>query len=245
MDKEFIKDLVENKSSHIAMKKSSMKLTKGGLSMVVGNHTIANKSANKQEDVGVVRKTIVGNTYLYLDSQKDVLAKGVFAKSLRESGKNAFHLSDHDFKLTARIGDPVKIYEQEIAWKLLGVDKDGTTEALFMDSDIKKEYNERIYNDYKSGVIQQHSVGLRYQKLELAVNDESYEEEFKLWKSVIDQVANKEEAEKDGYFFYVKEAQLIEISAVLLGANPITPTIETSKTEEETKEQAIKQWLSK
>jgi len=239
MDKELIKDLVENKAAHIAMKKSKIKLTKGGLSMVINTKQTSNKEISNIDN-GILRKTIVGNTYMYMDSQDDVLGKGVFSKSLNESGKNAFHLSDHDFKLTARIGDPDKIYEQEIAWKLLGVDKSGTTEALLMDSDIKKEYNERIYNDYKSGIIQQHSVGLQYHQLELAINDQGYKEEFKVWDSVINDIGNKELAEEKGYFWYVKEARLVEISAVLLGANPITPTLDNPQEEKS----AVEKWLT-
>ena len=69
--------------------------------------------------------------------------------------------------------------------------------------------------------VDQHSVGMQYVKIDLAVNDEDYEEEYKLWQDNIDQIGNKEQAEQKGYFWLVREAKLIEISAVLLGSNEL------------------------
>jgi hypothetical protein len=67
---------------------------------------------------------------------------------------------------------------------------------------------------------------MRYIKLDLAVNDEDYKEEYAEWNKYINEIGNKEEAEELGYFWAVKEAVLIEISAVLMGSNELTPTIE-------------------
>jgi hypothetical protein len=106
--------------------------------------------------------------------------------------------------------------------------------ALFMDSRIIKGYNERIFNEYANGLINQHSVGMQYVKIDLAVNDEDEEDEYKVWTDNIDSLGNKEEAEKLGYFWLVREAKLIEISAVLLGSNSLTHTIEPLKDTQKT-----------
>lgn len=225
MDKDFIKDLVENKDKYASLKKATIKLCDGSVTGVI-NNIIENKSFNKSaNDTGIINKIIIGNTYNWMDSHSDVHKAGVFAKSIKERKSNIFHLVDHEYKLTARIGEPNDIYEKNIRWKDLGVDKAGETEALFLDSSIYKSYNERIFNDYSNNKIQQHSVGMQYTKLALAVNDEEYEEEYKLWKSVIDSVGNKDVAIDKGFFWYVSEAKLIEISAVLLGSNELTPTL--------------------
>jgi hypothetical protein len=78
---------------------------------------------------------------------------------------------------------------------------------------------------------------MRYVKLELAVNSENedWKEEKAIWDANIDKIVNKEDAGKQGYFWVVKEARVIEGSAVPNGSNPVTPTLETSKTEEEIK----------
>jgi hypothetical protein len=67
---------------------------------------------------------------------------------------------------------------------------------------------------------------MRYINLALAVNDgESYPNEFKVWQDVIGKVGNRKAAEEQGYFWAVKEAALIETSAVLAGSNELTPTM--------------------
>jgi hypothetical protein len=157
-------------------------------------------------------------------------SRGVFTKSIKERQNKIFHLHDHKFELTAKVGEPKNIYEKEMLWSDFGVDKAGSTTALLMDSEILKDYNNKIFNSYKNGQIDQHSVGMQYVKIDLAVNDEDYEEEYKVWQDNIENIGNKELAEEKGYFWLVREAKLIEISAVLLGSNTLTPTLE-NKTE--------------
>jgi len=214
-------EMVSKKSELIAIKKATNKLVQGGMSALLPNQITKGVFSNSDN---AIKRTIIGNTYLWMDSHDDVHAKGVFKKSISER-KDIFHLHDHEYKLTAKVGEPIKIYEDAINWKDLGVDKSGETQALFMDSEIFKGYNERIFNDYLSSKINQHSVGMGYVQIDLAVNDEEFEEEYKLFNSVIDLLGNKQQALDKGYFWYVKEAKLFEISAVLMGSNSLTPTI--------------------
>lgn len=223
-----IKEIVENKAELKALKKAEIKTVKGGLNAVLPKGSKVIKGVFKDGDDSLER-TIIGNTYLWMDSHEDVHAKGCFAKTIKERAKSIFHLHDHEFKITSKVGEPIKIYEQSIKWKDLGINKEGSTEALFMDSEIFKDYNAQIFNEYKSGKINQHSVGMQYVKLDLAVNDEDYEYEFKVWQDNIDSIGNKEAVEEKGYFWLVREAKLIEISAVLLGSNELTPTLGETK----------------
>jgi len=224
-----ISEIVKNKAEIISLKKAEIKTVKGGLTSV--SKTSAIKGIHKDSELSLER-TIVGNTYLWMDSHEDVHAKGCFSKSIKEN-KNIFHLHDHEFKITAKVGEPLKVYEQEIAWKDLGVEREGNTQALLMDTEILKEYNSQIFAEYKSNKINQHSVGMVYVKLDLAVNDEEYEEEHKVWLDNIDAIGNKEMAEEKGYFWLVREAKLIEISAVLMGSNELTPTMQENKEADE------------
>jgi len=226
--KDFIKNLVENKAELINLKKATQKFT-NGLNTVLDTETVAKGLYRNSETK--LERTIVGNTYLFMDSHDDVHAKGVFTKSIKERQNKIFHLHDHEFKITSKVGEPLKVYEQSISWKDLGVNANGTTEALFMDTEIIKEYNAQIYNEYKANKINQHSVGMQYVKIDLAVNDEDYKEEYKLWNDNIDSIGNKDYAESKGYFWLVREAKLIEISAVLLGSNELTPTLGETKIE--------------
>ena len=58
-----------------------------------------------------------------------------------------------------------------------------------------------------------------YVKVDFAVNDSEHKEEYKVWKDNIDKIGNKEKAEELGHFYAVKEAKLVEISAVFQGSN--------------------------
>lgn len=228
-----IKEIVSNKAELIALKKAEVKTVKGGLSSVINtNSTI--KGVFKDSD-NELERTIIGNTYLWMDSHEDVHAKGVFSKTIKER-KDIFHLHDHEFKITAKVGEPINVYEQVVKWSDLGINKEGETQALFMDTKVKKEYNAQIFNEYKTGRINQHSVGMQYVKIDLAANDEEYEEEYKVWTDNIDSIGNKEAAIEKGYFWLVREAKLIEISAVLMGSNILTPTLNNKEADNITSE---------
>jgi len=159
---------------------------------------------------------------------------GLFSKSLKDREGRIRHLHDHIYQLTAKVGKPEKVYEKTVQWTSLGINKFGYTQALMMDSSIEKELNTQIFKGYLKGEIDQHSVGMQYVKLELAVNDEEYKEEFANWNKYISLIGNKADAEELGYFWAVKEAKLIEISAVLEGSNTLTPTVQNIEPQKST-----------
>jgi hypothetical protein len=223
-----IKELINRKSELIELKKAEIKTVKGGLTTLSDCNVIKTNKVNEDTDK-VLKRTIVGNTYMWMDSHDDVHSKGVFSKSIKERQNSIFHLHDHKFEITAKVGEPTKVYEKELLWSDFGIDKAGSTTALLMDSEIYKDYNDKIFNEYKSGRINQHSVGMQYVKIDLAINDDEYEEEYKVWQDNIESIGNKELAEDKGYFWLVREAKLIEISAVLLGSNSLTPTLENKQ----------------
>lgn len=231
--KELIAYIVANKAEILHLKKSATKHTdpyfldsKTGL--LLKDHS-ANKiitSDNKdREDEGIIYRTVVGNTYGWMDSHMDVHIPGIFSKSISEN-KNIAHLHDHMQMLTAKVGKPLKIYEHQMSWKSLGVDKKGMTTCLLMDSEIRKDYNAQIYQQYLEKEINQHSVGMIYVHLFLCINDDEYKEEFANWNTYEGYVGNLDEAEEHGYFWAVTEAKLREISAVIAGSNELTPTIQ-------------------
>ena len=177
------------------------------------------------EEAGMLKRTIIVNTYNWLDSHDDVHLANTFAKSISERGTRSPHLHDHKFEIAAKVGTPLSYSERAIKWKALNVDKRGETMALFLESEVKRRLNEKVYEAYLNNEIDQHSVGMQYVKIELAMNDEDYEKEYKVWKEVIGLLGNPERANKQGYFWAVREAKLIETSAVLLGSNELTPTL--------------------
>ena len=60
------------------------------------------------------------------------------------------------------------------------------------------------------------------------INDDDYPVQKENWDKYIEMVANRADAEADGYFWAILEAQIIEGSAVLFASNCVTPTLETT-----------------
>lgn len=231
--KEAIDFHVKNKKELILLKKSNVKHTEPF--GVTDLQASANKalSTNYADDVasGVIKRTIIGNTYNWMDSQSDALLPGVFSKSINERISQVLHLHDHIREVSAKVGKPENIYEKSVAWADLGIDLPGNTEALFMDSNIMKDLNPSIFQQYLLKDINQHSVGMQYVNLELAVNDPEYKMEFAIWNNYINQIGNKDKVEEQGFFWAVKEGKLLEVSAVLAGANELTPTLDNKMKE--------------
>jgi len=226
--KELFKYLVDNKKDIIDVKKSVVKHCNPINSLSNDNVTVKALETNHKDDIssGVIKRTIVGNTYNWLDSHDDVHLKNTFTVSLKQRGDRVKFYHDHINQLSAKIGEFDRVYEMEVLWKDLNKPYEGTTTILAGDADIIRDYNPSMFKQYLDGRIDQHSVGMYYITLSLGINDPEHEEEFKEWNKYSKFIANIEKAEEQGFAFFVKEAKLIEISAVTEGSNAITPTID-------------------
>ena len=221
--------LVSNKADLIDISKSVVKFADSWdmpdvqrMPSIIGKASIG---GNDTSDA--IERTIIPNTYYWMDSHDDVHIPGIFAKAISE--KMPFHLHDHIFQVSAKVGKPIKAYEQAINWRDLGIQKDGQTQALFVDSKILKSFNRQIFEAYKDNEVDQHSVGMMYVRMALAVNDPEYKEEYAEWQKHIGKIGNPERAEEKGYFWAHYEAKLREFSAVLQGSNELTPTLPAGK----------------
>jgi hypothetical protein len=170
---------------------------------------------------------VVCNTALFCDSQMDVLTKNSYTNSVNTKGILIPHIVDHKQCATAHVGDVTAVYTKEMALKELGLDKPGTTTALIMETTIRKDYNPDVYKFYNNGKINQHSIGLRYNDIKMAIHsyEKGYEEELAIWKEYYPQLINPEVADEKGYFWLVDDINIIENSCVLFGANALTPTL--------------------
>lgn len=226
-NKELFKYLVTNKEEIISLKKSATKFTDVvSIFAEVEPVTKAKYPYENNEEKGVLKRTLLANTYNWMDSHDDVHLDGVFAESIKQKGTKIFHLNSHQLDFSGKIGKVYSVEEKEISWRELGQGKTGMTQGLFIGSEIRKSYNEGLYNAYLSDEVDQHSVGMQYVNISLAVNDsEDYPREHEEWTKHIGKIGNRKRAEDKGYFFAVYEAKLIEVSAVLLGSNELTPTL--------------------
>ena len=234
--KDLIKFLVKNKESLIAQKKAQMKQADcvSFAPTIVRTKEFSNK-ANEPVDVfglNELEVVVIINTTNIMDSHKDVHIPGLWKKSVKEN-KMIMHLQEHSMKFDKIISDgpKLKAYTKYFTWAELGADFEGKTQALTFDSKIEKDRNEFMFGQYSKGYVRNHSVGMICVQLIMCVNNDNYGAEFEAWEKYFPMIANADVAEESGYFWAVKEAKVIEGSAVPLGSNWVTPTLENNKTE--------------
>ncbi len=230
---ELFAHLKANKSTLIAQKKSATKyadaVTYCDRSISFQRDGIVDKSeaVTTMPDNGVITVVSVINTTNILDSHDDVHISGIWKKTLQET-KRHYLIKEHKFDFDHVISDQVEASTRNIKWSTLGFPEwDGQTQALVFQSQILPTDKTGMYDRYKSGQVPNHSVGMRYVKLELAINStvEDFADEKAVWDKYIDQVVNADAARDLGYFWAVTEAKIIEGSAVLRGSNIATPTM--------------------
>lgn len=212
---------VENQKTLIAQKKSAVKFGDGIVTSMPKASIVKNL-----EDTGKLQVKSIINTTNWFDSHEDVHIRGLWNRSLKNS-KWLMHVQEHQSTKFDKIiadGEDLKAMVEDYTWQELGYDAKGITQALAFDSLVKKERNEYMYGQYLKGYVQNHSVGMMYVSLKLAVNDPQYKEEFAVYETYYEDIANKQDVDESGIFYAVLEAKIIEGSAVPRGSNSMTPT---------------------
>ena len=227
---EAIRFLIENKKIVISQKKA---VTKHGDSVgysgtIYNEKNGAIKAENTADlsNVTTINIKAVSNACNYYDSHGDVSLNGSWKRTANNT-KDGLHLQEHKMQFDKIISDEVNFKVEIISWKDLGFDYEGKTECLVMYSKAYKKDNPYMFDKYVNGKVKQHSVGLRYVSIDLAVNNsaEWAKEEKELWDKWYPSIINKEDVDAAGYFWAVSEQKVIENSAVPKGSNPATPTI--------------------
>jgi HK97 family phage prohead protease len=138
-----------------------------------------------------------------IDSDGDVIRRGAFSKSLMERGVNSTSnrkiafLRHHDWQQP--IGKWLSLQEDE--YGLFAVGQLGNS-SLANDA----------YEDYKMGIIREHSIGFQYVQDKIKwIDDKSIE---------------------GGGYYDITEVKLFEGSAVTFGANEMTPVVEVKSAED-------------
>lgn len=229
---ELFRHLHQNKSLLIAQKKSQLKhadaISFFNLCHKEDKAEISNKAVLNEADLiklDAIRVKSVINTTNLFDSHNDVHINGIWNKSVKE--QYVFYLvKEHIFNFDNIISDEVEAQIKTMTWIQLGFNWEGKTQALIFDSIVQKSDNHQMFDKYVKGKVRNHSVGMQYVKVFLAINsDESdYKEEKEVWDKYFPEIINKEDALERGYFWAVTEAKIIEGSAVTRGSNWATPT---------------------
>jgi hypothetical protein len=244
--------LVKNEGLIFHAKKSTVKKGDEVFSMPLyvddkGNLISKAEGEQVQIDPSKLKFAAVINTTNWLDSHGDVHIPGLWKKSLSDNKKNGFYLlQSHGREFEDVIAEGCAGATKSLSWRELGLELVGTTEALVFSGVIEKDRNEYMFGQYQKGYVKKHSVGMRYIKMVTCINDDDYPVQKENWDKYIEVVANRDQAEDEGYFWAILEAQCVEGSAVLFASNSVTPTLETSLigSKSDTVEDTINQPLS-
>lgn len=232
--KELFKELVANKDSLIALKKSTIKETD---SIVAFNKEYVSKSIQqgKELEIGDTIKMVI-NTTGYLDSHEDVHIKGNWNKTASEQTGKTYHIINHDLAIGSIIGYPrdVQVVVEQKSWRDLGYNSDGITDALVFKTKTTDKTNIDAFKAFRDNEPVQGSIRMSYGKIVLCINDPEFKEEYSNYLKYSQEVVNKEKLDELGFFWAVIEAKIEkEGSTLLFGSNDITPYmgIETTPSE--------------
>lgn len=234
---EMFADLLKNEEAIISVKKSAEhKSIEKGMPRVdfldeSKAEAISEKAGFKVEE-GYIYPVI--STTRYLDSHKDVHFDGCFKRTVREQQGKVFYITDHKLEFSNIIAYPkdVKMFIAELPWQWVGKDYEGNTEALVFK--IKKDAIQR--DDVKKAIEEkmadfENSIRMRYVTVKLAINskDKDYAVQKAYWDATIDQVANRKEAEEDGFYWGVEELGIYKEGSLVIagGSNDATSIIQS------------------
>lgn len=221
---ERFKYLRDNEKALKAEKVASIKKTTGYSSFEEVKIS-ADKEAG-ENDADNLTIDIAANTCMYIDDQYDALAVGAATKSINENiGRGMIYfLKNHGRRTDDIVGDILEAGYKRVRMTINGTEKD--VDALVVKGCARRRRDAKTFDLYKDRLIKQHSVGIQYVKLSLAINDPTDTEHYKTWTATYDQILNKEVADELGFYWYVTEFKFYEVSAVLWGSNDLTPVIE-------------------
>lgn len=170
------------------------------------------------------------NTINYLDSHNDVHASGMWNKSADEQTGKTLWIINHNLEIGAEVAyeKDVNILVKDMTFKDLGYDSDLSTQALIFETPKSAIVNERIKDRIEKNIPTQHSIRMQYVKVLFAMDsNEPEDKEYKAtYDKYINNIANKEKAREQAYFWVVTEAKIVsEGSSVIQGSNDITPML--------------------
>ena len=189
-----------------------------------GIKTCTMKGAVK--DVDSKSRTVTGfyNTYLYLDSDGDILMPGCSKKSIKERGPESQatakikHALNHD--LTTLPGKIVTLEEKEI----------DDVQGIYFETQMA---NTTLGNDtlrnYLEGVYDNHSIGFQYVGEKMKMIEREAHGNSQQWDNLMAQLINPQDAEGRGCVWTIGEIKMFEGSTVAFGANSLTPYLGMAK----------------
>lgn len=222
-----LEELAKYESKIVELKKAAIKEADSLSILFIKDSDSTEKSMSFVKE-GYVYPVI--NTTNFMDSHGDVHFPNIWNKTLKEKQNKIFYVLEHKLSIDNVIAYPqdVRAFVKTMAWSELGLSYNGETQALIFEIPKDKIKIDKIKDLFNDKISFENSVRMRYITISLAMNSENkdFAKQKKTWDDRINLIANKEEAERQGYFWAVDEAGIEkEGSLVLFGSNSATPVI--------------------
>lgn len=242
---ELIHELVKNEALIIDYKKSlvynSQKSEfKAGVTSFYENGV--SNSFETIKAIGIPTKSdwiypIISTTNYY-DSHGDVHWDNSMNKTAKEQKGSVYFCADHELNADGVIVSKSdnEMYLRQITWDMVGKDYAGTTNAIIFGFNKDKRIHAKasLLMDKEKDI--QCSIRMIYIDVKLGVKTKSkdYATQNAYYEENIDRIVNKDEVEKEGYFFGVEQLRIYKEGSMCVGggSNDATSIYENmSKTE--------------
>lgn len=171
------------------------------------------------------------STTRWFDMHGDVHFDGCFKKTVREQQGSIYYALDHllSFNTIAAWPKDVFMFVSSIPWQWVGKDIDGDTQGLVFkiaESALRPDVLD-VIKAKKADF--ENSIRMQYVKVRFAID--SKDKDFAINKAYfdarIDEIANKDEVLKQGYFFGVEELKIYKEGSLVVrgGSNSATSII--------------------
>lgn len=171
------------------------------------------------------------STTNFMDSHKDVHFPNCFTKTVSEQQGKVHYALDHklEFGTIAAWPKDVNMFVSSIDWSMVGKPYPGKTEGLVFGipkSAVRPDVLDAIEN---KAADFENSIRMGYDKITLGINstDKSLKVNKDYYDRRINEIANREQAEKDGYFWGVEELRIHKEGSLVVagGSNSATGII--------------------
>lgn len=172
----------------------------------------------------IIEVKAVINTTNVIDSHLDLHLADIWNKTVKDN-PFTYHLKQHEREFESVISKRARSYNEKMNFKDLGLSIDFPTVANINQFTLERSKMPFMFDAYKNGDVEQHSVGMMYVKMDIAYYDEESQKQMDFFNEMKALAVNPEVADERGYFWVIQEAKKREGSAVVFGSNSITPTL--------------------
>lgn len=171
------------------------------------------------------------STTNYMDSHKDCHFPNCFTKTVGEQQGKVYYALDHKLEWSSIAAWPkdVQMFVSPIPWNMVGKNYMGETEGLvFAIPKVKVRADVLTAVENKASDFE-NSIRMGYDKIKLGINstNKTLKENKEYYDKRINEIANKDQVEKDGYFWGVEELRIHKEGSLVVagGSNDATGII--------------------